>query len=108
MPGRSRAPTAFRRPSKFRLLEITPTATSSRAAISAAIAWASAPEPLPQLMQPKPTRWKPRAFSAWSRPALASMAGTTREPGEKEVFTQGLARSPFATALRASKPAAII
>ncbi len=31
---------------------------------------------------------------------------TTRDPGASEVFTQGLARSPRATAARASRPAA--
>src|ERR671910_1740952 len=33
---------------------------------------------------------------------------TTFEPGASEVFTHGLARSPRATALRASRPAPII
>src|SRR5579863_3500272 len=42
------------------------------------------------------------------RPAFVSIAGTTREPGENDVLTQGFARSPFATALRATSPAAII
>ena len=42
------------------------------------------------------------------RPAFVSIAGTTREPGENDVFTHGFARSPFATALRATRPAAII
>src|ERR1700722_9113518 len=99
---------AFKRPSKLRLPEIMPTATRSRAAIAAARASASAPEPLPQVMQPNPTRWKPRPSNASASPAFASIAGTTREPGENEVLTQGLVRNPLATALRASRPAAII
>ncbi len=98
----------FSLPSKLRLLEISPTATRSRAAIWLATSSASAPEPLPQLMQPKPTRLKPSVSSAALTPALLSIAGTTREPGENEVLIQGFARSPLATAFRASSPAAII
>src|SRR5215467_14698899 len=80
---------AFSRPSKLRLLEISPTATRSRAAISAAIGAASDPEPLPHAMQPNPARWKPSASSAADTPAFASIAGTTREPGENDVLIHG-------------------
>ncbi len=95
------------RPSKLRLVEITPSTTKSSCATASVTACGSGPAPPPQVMQPNPTRLKPSVSSASCSPARFSMADTTREPGENDVFTHGLACNPRAAALRASRPAAI-
>src|SRR5512140_1880093 len=68
----------------------------------------SGPELPMQVVQPKPTRLKPSLSRSACRPALARYSATTCEPGASEVLTQGLTVRPLATALRASRPAAII
>ena len=71
------------------------------------IASGSGPELPMQVVQPKPTRLKPTLSRSSCRPELARYSATTCEPGASEVFTHGLAFSPLAAALRASRPAAI-
>src|SRR6266851_6004972 len=61
-----------------------------------------------QVVQPKPTRLKPSASRSFCRPDLSRYSATTCDPGASEVFTHGLTVRPFATALRASRPAPII
>ena len=61
-----------------------------------------------QLVQPKPTRLKPSLSRSFCRPDLSRYSATTCEPGASEVFTQGFALRPFATAFLASRPAATI
>ncbi|MCY1231903.1 hypothetical protein D9M68_656720 [compost metagenome] len=60
-----------------------------------------------QVVQPKPTRLKPSASRSFCRPDLARYSPTTCDPGASEVLTHGLDFRPLATALRASRPAAI-
>ncbi len=60
-----------------------------------------------QVVQPKPTRLKPRASRSSCRFAALRYSSTTCEPGASEVFTQGLRVRPRARALRATRPAAI-
>ena len=60
------------------------------------------------VVQPKPTRLKRSRSSGSSRPACCRYSVTTREPGASDVFTWSGTRSPRATALRASNPAATI
>src|SRR6476620_3189538 len=67
----------------------------------------SGPELPMQVVQPKPTRLKPSASSESCKPERDRYSATTCEPGASEVFTQGLDFSPFATAFRARRPAAI-
>src|ERR1700691_5862482 len=66
------------------------------------------PELPMQVVQPKPTRLKPSLSRSCCNPDLARYSPTTCDPGASDVFTHGLAVRPFATALRASSPAAII
>src|SRR6478752_10238726 len=67
----------------------------------------SGPELPMQVVQPKPTRLKPSVSRSVWRPDLARYSATTCEPGASEVLTQGFTVRPLATALRASRPAAI-
>ncbi|OWK23563.1 hypothetical protein AJ87_34350 [Rhizobium yanglingense] len=67
----------------------------------------SGPELPMQVVQPKPTRLKPSLSRSACRPDLARYSPTTCDPGASEVLTQGLVFRPLATALRASRPAAI-
>src|SRR5664279_2460039 len=60
------------------------------------------------VVHPKPTRLKPTLSRSFCRPAFSRYSATTCEPGASDVFTQGLAVSPLAAALRASRPAPII
>src|SRR5205814_5522299 len=61
-----------------------------------------------QVVQPNPTRLKPRRSRYGCRPVFCKYSLTTREPGASEVFTQGLTLRPFSTAFFASSPAASI
>src|SRR5436305_3817819 len=67
----------------------------------------SGPELPMQVVQPKPIRLKPTLSRSFCRPELARYSATTWLPGASEVFTQGLALSPLAAALRANRPAPI-
>src|SRR3954468_12346764 len=71
------------------------------------ISGGSGPELPIQVVQPKPTRLKPILSRSSCKPELARYSATTCEPGASEVFTHGLVLRPLATALRASRPAAI-
>ena len=51
---------------------------------------------------------KPSLSSGFCKPGAARYSSTTWLPGASDVFTHGLTVSPLATALRASRPAAII
>src|SRR5271157_611196 len=72
------------------------------------ISGASGPELPMQVVQPKPTRLKPSVSRSFCRPDLSRYSATTCEPGASEVFTHGFTVRPFATALRATSPAATI
>lgn len=61
-----------------------------------------------QVVQPKPTTWKPNARNGSINPASSKYCGTTCDPGAKEVFTHGLVVSPRSAARFASNPAANI
>src|SRR4029453_19222169 len=61
-----------------------------------------------QVPQPNPTRLKPSVSRDSCKPALARYPATACDPGDNDVLTQGLVFSPFATALRARRPAASI
>src|SRR3954451_220792 len=65
------------------------------------------PELPMQVVQPKPTRLKPILSSSFCSPEFARYSATTWLPGASDVFTHGLAFSPLAAALRASRPAPI-
>src|ERR1700755_1447765 len=67
----------------------------------------SGPELPMQVGQPKPTRLKPTLARSGCKTLLARYSATTWLPGASEVFTHGLAFSPLAAALRASRPAPI-
>src|ERR1041384_1198591 len=67
----------------------------------------SGPELPMQVVQPKPTRLKPIASRYFCRPAFSRYSATTWLPGASEVLTQGLEVRPLATALRATRAAAI-
>ena len=68
----------------------------------------SGPELPMQVVQPKPTRLKPRASRSPCSPAFSKYSATICEPGASEVLTQGFVLRPFLTALRARRPAPII
>src|SRR6185503_19842590 len=82
-------------------------ATMPLSLIDLEISSGSGPELPMQVVQPKPTRFKPTLSRSVCRPELVRYSATTWLPGASEVFTQGLALSPFAAALRASRPAPI-
>src|SRR3990172_3075881 len=69
---------------------------------------ASGPELPMQVVQPSPTRWKPRVSRSCIKPALVRYSVTTFDPGAMLVLTQGLRLRPRWTALRASSPAPIM
>src|SRR3954469_12656178 len=96
------------RPSKLRFPDSTDTTARPSRLTASEISAGSGPELPMQVVQPKPTRLKPSASRSFCRPDLAKYSSTTCEPGASEVFTQGFTVSPFATALRASRPAPII
>src|ERR1700685_1236527 len=99
---------ALTRPSKLRLPDSTAAATRSFLLIASEISSGSGPELPMQVVQPKPTRLKPSVSRSFCRPDLSKYSATTCEPGASEVFTHGLTVSPFAIALRAKSPAAIM
>src|SRR5262245_19196122 len=72
------------------------------------ISGGSGPELPMQVVHPKPTRLKPSPSRSCCSPDLSRYSATTCEPGASEVFTHGFTVRPFATALRASRPAPII
>src|SRR5262245_38879842 len=72
------------------------------------ISGGSGPELPMHVVQPNPTRLKPRPSRSFCRPDLSRYSATTCEPGASDVFTQGLTLSPLDTALRASSPAPIM
>jgi hypothetical protein len=59
-----------------------------------------------QVVQPKPTRWKPMASSGSMRSASRRYSMTTLEPGASDVLTHGLRVRPCSAAFFASSPAA--
>src|SRR4051812_19789071 len=95
------------RPSKLRLPESTPETMRPLSLIVLEIGAGNGPELPMQVVQPKPTRLKPIASSDSCRPDLARYSATTWDPGASDVLTHGLDFRPLATALRASRPAAI-
>src|SRR5262245_33349341 len=72
------------------------------------ISGGSGPELPMQVVQPNPTRLKPRPSRSFCRPDLSRYSATTCEPGASDVFTQGLTVSPLATAFLANRPAPIL
>src|SRR6202034_903497 len=99
---------ALMRPSKLRLPDSTAAVTRSFLLIASEIGGGSGPELPMQVVQPKPTRLKPSASRSFCRSAFLKYSSTTCEPGASDVFTHGFDLRPLATALRASRPAAII
>src|SRR5689334_6191398 len=95
------------RPSKLRLPESTPAVIRPLSLIVLETGAGSGPELPMQVVQPKPTRLKPSASRSFCRPDFDRYSPTTCDPGASEVFTHGLDFRPLATALRASRPAAI-
>src|SRR6201987_3179178 len=61
-----------------------------------------------QVVQPNATRLNPSLSRSFCSPDLSRYSATTCEPGASEVLTQGLTDRPFATALRANRPAPTI
>src|SRR3954454_8286872 len=96
------------RPSKLRLPESTAAATTSFLLLDSEISSASGPELPMQLVQPKPTRLKPRLSRSFCRPDLSRESATTWLPGASEVFPQGFGFRPRAAAFLARRPAATI
>src|SRR5688572_9930002 len=96
------------RPSKLRLPDNTDTATRWESVMALPISSGKGPELPMQVVQPYPTRLNLSAFSASSRPAARRYSVITLEPGARQGLTHGLTSSPFSTALRASRPAAIM
>ncbi|EAL60204.1 hypothetical protein WwSim0041 [Wolbachia endosymbiont of Drosophila simulans] len=68
----------------------------------------SGPEFPMQVVQPYPTRLKPKAFRSTCNPDFSKYSVTTCDPGAREVLTQGFDFNPSLIALRATRPAAII
>src|SRR5437762_8561447 len=93
------------RPSKLRFPDSTDTTARSASATACEISGASGPELPMHVVQPYPTRLKPSSSSGSVRPARSRYSVTTFEPGASDVLTHGCCVSPFATALRASRPA---
>src|ERR1700680_3795269 len=94
------------RPSKFRFPDRTAATTSLFASTASAIGWGNGPEFPMQVVHPKPTTLKRSRWSDSITPAFLKESVRTFDPGARLVFTQGLELSPFATAFRASSPAA--
>src|SRR5262245_41086181 len=72
------------------------------------ISGGSGPELPMHVVQPNPTRLKPRPSRSFCRPDFSRYSATTCEPGASDVFTQGFTVRPFLSALRANSPAPII
>src|SRR5712691_292981 len=96
------------RPSKLRLPESTAAATMSWSLMVLEISGAKGPELPIQVVQPKPMRLYPSLSRSFCSPDLSRYSATTCEPGASEVLTQSLTDNPFATALRANRPAPTI
>src|SRR6266480_5783229 len=96
------------RPSKLRLPESTEATDRSPLVMASEISGASGPEFPMHVVQPYPTRSKPSFASGAIRFERSKYSVTTSEPGASDVFTHGGTISPRSTALRASRPAAII
>src|SRR5688572_26091660 len=93
------------RPSKLRLPLSTEQTTRFLSRTTAAISSGRGPLLPMQVVQPYPTRLKPRVFRYGVRPAASRYSVTTFDPGARLVFTHGLRRSPFSTAFFAIRPA---
>src|SRR3954453_11898307 len=93
------------RPSKLRVPLSTEQTARSASLTAAEISSGSGPEFPMQVVQPEPTRLKPSSSSGSVRPARSRYSVTTFEPGASDVLTHGCCVRPFATALRASRPA---
>src|ERR1700729_3683141 len=93
------------RPSKLRLPESTETTARSSAPTTSEISSGRGPLLPMHVVQPYPTRLKPRSSRYSVRPARSRYSVTTFDPGASDVLTHGLTVRPFWTALRARRPA---
>src|SRR3954447_2460884 len=96
------------RPSKLRLPLRTDATIRFRSFTMAATGSGSGPLLPMHVVHPYPTTLNPSSARYSSKPAALKYSVTTSEPGARLVFTQGFTFNPRLTALRASRPAAII
>ncbi|CAF4210018.1 unnamed protein product, partial [Rotaria sordida] len=61
-----------------------------------------------QVVQPYPTKLKPKISKYFCKPLLSKYSVTTWEPGANEVLTHGFFIKPSSTAFLATNPAVII
>src|SRR5580700_6115825 len=96
------------RPSKFLLPLSTEQTTRLRDSTAAATSSGSGPLLPMHVVQPYPTRLKPRSSRYVISPARRRYSVTTFEPGASLVLTHGWLDRPRSTAFFATRPAAII